>query len=154
MLKELLKDAMANGTIADAETVVCLLDSFVRDVRGASVEYFDKEMNCLRVKMQLYNTKLPLDREQAEYAVSCMRNKDGTVGEHWTYEQTTEVLRQKGYQFRDCDWYFVLNMKYSDYYVGNANADYYIGLAKDFLSDTDAPSNWAKRYWIAAHPCA
>lgn len=57
----------------------------------------------------------------------------------------------KGYDFDDADWYYVLNMVYLDYYKSGRSDDTYIELAHDFLSDSDAPENKAKRYFLAMH---
>ena len=88
-------------------------------------------------------------KETAKYAVSKLKNKDGTMGEHWNYDTTEKVLYSKGYDFDDADWYYALNMIYSDYYKSGRSDDTYIDLAHDFLSDSDAPKNKAKRYFLA-----
>ena len=38
-----------------------------------------------------------LSREEAHEWVRRMEHEDGTKGEHWTCEQTTQVMRNKGY---------------------------------------------------------
>jgi hypothetical protein len=88
-------------------------------------------------------------KETSKYVVAKLQNKDGTTGEHWNYETTSKVLTQKGYDFRNCDWYYVLNMIYSDYYKVGRSDDVYIELAYDFLNDKDAPEDKAKRYYLA-----
>ena len=37
------------------------------------------------------------DEEHAHYAVEGMENEDGTKGPHWTVEETTSVVNQKGF---------------------------------------------------------
>ena len=88
-------------------------------------------------------------KESSKYAVSKLKNKDGTTGEHWNKETTDRVLEAKGYDFNYCDWYYVLNMIYSDYYKSGRSDDTYIELAYDFLEDKDAPEDKAKRYYKA-----
>lgn len=90
-------------------------------------------------------------KETAKYAVSKMKNKDGTRGEHWNYDTTTKVLESKGYKFTPCDWYYVLNMMYSDYYKAGRADEVYIEMAHDFLHDEDAPEGKAKKYFVAMH---
>ena len=80
-----------------------------------------------------------------------MENKDSTKGEHWTYSDTTDVLKDLGYDFNEADWYYVLNMMYSDYYKSGRSDDTYFELAYDFLDDKDAPEGKAKRYYLAMH---
>jgi hypothetical protein len=91
------------------------------------------------------------DEECAKYAVSEMVNDDGTTGEHWTLEETTAVAQQNGItftKFTAYDWYFVLNMVYSDYYsVFGADTSTYIAVAKAWILDKDAPVGKAYKYW-------
>lgn len=104
-----------------------------------------------------------LDREQAEHYVSKMENKDGTEGQHWSYEQVEQYIKSKGmdlskYEFSMCDLYWAMNMVYSDNYgivekmTSDVNkiTDFYAELALNFLDDDDAPRlGKAKRYIYA-----
>ena len=49
------------------------------------------------------------DEELAKKAVSKMKNIDGTTGEHWTFEQTSQLADRQGIHCK-ADWYFVMNM--------------------------------------------
>lgn len=80
-----------------------------------------------------------------------MRNKDGTTGEHWSYAQTTDVMEKKGYDFNPAEWYYVLNMVYSDHYAPEMQIDAYVKYAHDIIEDIDAPKNATKRTYIAKH---
>ena len=88
-------------------------------------------------------------KETAEYVVGCFENKDGSKGGHWTYEQTTSVLKSRNLDYCEADWYYVLSMIYSDYYKNGRTDDTYIELAIDFLDDPDAPDCKAKKYYLA-----
>jgi len=84
-----------------------------------------------------------------------MVNSDGTTGQHWAESDTTRVAKSVGVTFTDFnewDWYFVMNMMYSDYYkiFGSTDSNY-INLAKAFLEDADAPKGKAFYYWYAMH---
>jgi hypothetical protein len=104
-------------------------------------------------KKRCTKISIPNNRKKGleKYAVSKLKNKDGSSGEHWNYETTTKVLDSKGYDFHACDWYYVLNMIYSDYYKSGRSDDTYIELAHDFLDDIDAPDDKAKKYYKAMH---
>ena len=84
-------------------------------------------------------------------AVKCMDNVDGSSGEHWTLEQTTNVAKQFSISFEffnKYDWYYVLNMMYSDYYkLFGSNTDTYVKLAKAWLEDPDVEEGKAYRYY-------
>lgn len=93
--------------------------------------------------------------EKAVWAVSQMVNSDGTTGQHWAEADTTRVAKSVGVTFMDYnewDWYFVMNMMYSDYYkiFGSTDSNY-INLAKAFLEDVDAPKGKAFYYFKAMH---
>ena len=91
------------------------------------------------------------DQAMAEYAVAEMENEDGTTGQHWTYEDTSSVAASSGITFdtfNAWDWFYVLNMWYSDYsqIIGNDTA-MYVKMAKTWLMDKDVEPGKAWRYW-------
>ena len=82
----------------------------------------------------------------ARHAVSEMEHDDGGHGEHFSYEQ---VLRHAK-DHTECIWdyYYVMNMMYSDYCtIFGADEMKYALLTKKFLEDVDAPKGKAKRYY-------
>lgn len=133
-----------DGDIETMEHLTHKVDHFVEEVREKHpemVEYF-----LIKIDLLL---NPHFSKESSKYAVSKLKNKDGTTGEHWNKETTDRVLEAKGYDFNYCDWYYVLNMIYSDYYKSGRSDDTYIELAYDFLEDKDAPEDKAKRYYKA-----
>lgn len=88
-----------------------------------------------------------LGKDLAECWVSKMKNKDGTTGQHWTYEQVSQVMREKGMKCDTSDFYAVLNMVYSDYYNSKFDLNTYIELAKDWLNDEDVKDKVVKYYY-------
>lgn len=137
-----------------------LIDKYIDDASEDTMNKLTHKMNCFVEEVREYHPEMVDDflmkidfilnpdftKETAEYAVSKMKNKDGTTGEHWNYETTTKVLNNKGYHFKPCDWYYVLNMVYSDYYKPGKSDDVYIEMAYDFLNDIDGPEHKAKKY--------
>jgi len=93
------------------------------------------------------------DEGMAIWAVSQMKNEDGTMGAHWTETDTTSVASSEGIsfdKFNRWDWYYVLNMIYSDYYnVIGSDTSTYVKMAKAFLMDGDTAEGKAFRYMIA-----
>lgn len=137
------------GRDGNTETMECLtevVDWFTEDVRKKDPELVSKFLMKIDLLLNPHFTE-----ETAKYVVSKMMNKDGSMGEHWTYEQTTGVLKSEGYHFTEPDWYYVLNMIYSDYYKSGRTTDTYTELAYDFLADSDAPGCKAKKYYWAMH---
>ena len=142
---EIVKKLAENATKADMETLTELTGDFLEKIRAKEPEV-DKLITKIDLMLNPDFTK-----ETAEYAVSKMKNDDGTEGGHWDYDTTTSVLKSKGYDFNPCDWYYVLNMVYSDYFSKDQPDDYYFKLAYDFLKDKDAPVGKAKKYFLAMH---
>lgn len=144
--KELIDKYVDDSSEEEMRMLTCKMDKFVEEVRELHPEMVDKFL--MKVDLVL---NPGFSKDTAKWAVSKMKNKDGTTGEHWNYETTTKVLDAKGYSFKPCDWYYVLNMIYSDYYKSGRSDDTYIDLAHDFLHDADASENKAKKYFKAMY---
>ena len=85
----------------------------------------------------------PFTEEDAKHWAAKMENADGTTGEHWTMEQTSQVATVAGAHYAPWVWYAALNMAYSDYFAvatkyGLDRPEFYADLAKAFLDDKDA----------------
>lgn len=144
--KELIDKYVDNSSEEEMRMLTCKMDKFIEEVREMHPEMVDKFL--MKVDLVLNPS---FSKETAKLAVSKLKNKDGTTGEHWNYETTTKVLESKGYNFKPCDWYYVLNMIYSDYYKYGRSDDTYIELANDFLEDKDGTENKAKKYFKAMY---
>ena len=110
--------------------------------------YEDIEMYLYKEVYGCHFTKWLLDKALKE-----MINEDGTMGGHWTVEQTTMVARSNGIEFKDFneyDWNYVMNMIYSDYYGSVPNeTSVYVKMARRFLEDKDAEHGKALKYYLA-----
>lgn len=142
-------------------------------------EYFEQEINkildydrlsvnSLSVLKDLLVSKHYLEKEMAKNAkfteetehewVSHMENTDGTMGAHWTLDETTAVRDKIGAK-RICKYEFwaVMNSLYSDYGKTlskvNATPDIYGELARDWIEDDDAVKAKAAAYfrYVVAH---
>lgn len=89
-----------------------------------------------------------LGEHLAKKWVSKMNNKDGTRGGHWTWEQVSQVVREKGLKHDLSDFYATLNMMYSDYYSSKFDLSTYIEMAKDWLDDVDVGANKLLKYYF------
>lgn len=89
------------------------------------------------------------DEHLAKQAVARMKNVDGSSGEHWTYEQTSQLADQQGIT-QKADWYYVMNMLYSDYSeIYGSDINMYIRVAKAYMRDPDAPESKVFDLWLA-----
>jgi hypothetical protein len=144
--KEIVYKYGRDGKTESMEKLTEMVDEFIEDVKE---NHHDKVVEFLVQVDLLLNPHFT--KHSAYYVVSKFENKDGSIGEHWNRETTDKVLESKGYDFNPCDWYYVLNMMYSDYYKSGRSDETYIELACDFLSDKDAPHDKAKKYYKAMH---
>jgi hypothetical protein len=142
--QKLIDEYGRDGDIETMEHLTKKIDHFIEDVREKHPDMVEHFLIKVDLLLNPHFTK-----ETSKYAVSKMQNKDGSIGEHWSRETTDKVLESKGYDFNYCDWYYVLNMMYSDYYKSGRSDETYIELACDFLSDKDAPHDKAKKYYKA-----
>ena len=124
---------------------------YQEDVYGAkfpendNMEHYHDKMPCNAKKG---NTEA-LTMKEIDHWLSKMKNQDGTVGGHWTIEQTTAVGDKHG-----IDWnvipkhifYLGLNKNYSDHYntAVEYNAqntpDFFVSLFMDDVDDYDSVS--------------
>lgn len=70
----------------------------------------------------------------------------------WSMEQTTAVMKSRGYHHKECEFYAVMNMLASDYGAtmaryGVDRTDVWADLAHDFLDDVDAVSGKTEAYY-------
>ena len=88
-----------------------------------------------------------------EKALKDLHNEDGTIGKHWTIEQTNSVAKQYDIhfdKFNEYDWNYTMNMIYSDYYGYVSNdIQTYVKLSKAFLYDKDSKEGKAFYYYLA-----
>lgn len=94
----------------------------------------------------------PFDRKTAQEWVQKMKNADGSTGEHWTFEQTSQVMKQRGIDCDPAEFYATMNMLWSDYgsvakKYGTDNVEFWAEMAKSFLLDKDAEGNKLALYY-------
>lgn len=93
-----------------------------------------------------------LTHDEAEEWCDNMVNADGTKGPHWTYEQASQLMAQRGIDCDPMDFWVTLNMMHSDYskvakaYSTN-NPNFYADMAAAFLCDEDAVKDKLVQYW-------
>lgn len=125
----------------------------IKDIICAAVDkikmYCPEEFWATVYKLHCVAFGPHFDESLAKKAVAKMRNVDGTVGEHWSMEQTNQLADQYGVKHK-ADWYYTMNMLYSDFsQVIGSDAGSYAKLAKAYLQDPDAPEGKAFNVWLA-----
>lgn len=122
------------------------------EMHGGRKIGFDVSGSMTRLEPERGNVSRLLDGETVKRWIKSLKNEDGTTGAHWTKDQTTQVLQQRGL---DCDplkFYVAMNLIYSDYCgaakaVGCSNMDFYVEMAKAFLNDEDAVPDKLAAYY-------
>lgn len=94
----------------------------------------------------------PMTREKAQHWVRKMKNSDNSTGEHWTYDQTFQLMKQRNIDCDPIEFYVVMNMLWSDYgkvaeKFGVSNVEYWAELSKAFLMDKDAEDGKLALYY-------
>lgn len=90
---------------------------------------------------------------RAKKWAAAMKNADGTTGAHWTQEQTSQVMAQRGYHYDPAIWHAVMCSIYSDYaevakkYGLSGNAEFFADMAHAWLDDKDAVEDKAAAYY-------
>lgn len=121
-----------------------------------AIKHLDERMyNCLLLKLHTELYGYHFNEHMAKEAVKHMKNYDGTTGEYWTLEQTTNLLSQSGLSFNKYDWYYVLNMLHSD--AGNIfrnDINLYVKYATEvYFKDADADDTKAFKHYISQKYC-
>lgn len=104
---------------------------------------------CKADKITMESEASTFTEDDARRWTEHMENDDGSMGAHWTLEQTTAVANSIGVHADPWIWYAAMNMMYSDYWesatrYGVDRPEYYADLAKEFLFDKDAGGPEAK----------
>lgn len=125
------------------------MENFVKKLKIENKVLYDELMNGLYI--MVYGEHF--NAETAKKAVESMENEDGTTGAHWSLEDTTKVAQQNNInlptaKYNEYDWYFVLNMIYSDFCkVFGQDINLYIKVALAWLEDKDAANGKAYKYY-------
>jgi hypothetical protein len=134
-----------------------LTDEQLRDFADETIMMIKETNKELYDKLEIHLYKMAygchFNEWMLEKATSSMVNEDGTVGAHWSLEQTNSVAKSSGIifdKFNQYDWNYAMNMIYSDYYGAVTNdTSSYVKLAKRFLDDKDAQKGKALNYYLA-----
>jgi hypothetical protein len=87
----------------------------------------------------------------AKEAVEDMLHDNGKTGERFSKDTTNSHAKRFGFhEDEEADFYFVMNMMYSDYcLIVGEDENRYAEFAKKFIKDKDGPKGKAKKYYYA-----
>lgn len=127
------------------QDVVCML---ARKVKHTCPEGYNEAL----AKMYEIAYDGHFSESLARRAVASMKNADGTTGEHWNMPQVREIIKNYGIAINEYDFYYVINMLYSDFCkILGSDMAVYINLTKAYINDVDAPKDKALKLYLATH---
>ena len=130
-IEKIIQKIVNNGKVEDMHELSDILEDVLEDLQN-----YDKEV-YKKYELDLYEMAYGciLDMNMAKDIVNNMK----PYGEHWTIEQTSRMQHDYNLNFRDEDFYVVINSAYNDYRdLFNDNIESYIRYTNDFINDEDA----------------
>lgn len=133
-----MKLVLSEGKISHDE-ILEIADKMAQKLKSADIEAYREVMG------DMADRYYSIDLEEAQDIVRKMK----PYGEHWNYQQVCDYMEDD-----DCvDYYLAMNMAYNDYsktaetFGQKDNADFYYGIARDFIKDEDADRNKLGKYF-------
>lgn len=143
MHKKLIKKIIKDGKEDDMLYLEELLNDLICDLKITNNDWYKQ------IEYEMYKKVYGrhLSEELAKEWVSCMENKDGSKGQHWSIEETNSLAGN----YDKNDFYATLNMMFSDYFNPRFDTNTYIELAKDWLNDKDIEDKILKYYFFVVN---
>ena len=130
-IRDYINKIVINGKQDDMEELSNMLDDLICDLKEEKPKLYKKYKDEL---YEIANGKI-LNEEMAYKWVNNMK----PVGEHWTIEETTNAMKQMGYNLNNIDFYVVANMMYNDYYdLVKEDEELALKLSYMWLNDEDS----------------
>ena len=122
------------------QDLIDIIDMLMCEVKNTDHKLY-KHIECNMYEM-VYGKKI--NEETAHKWVSDMQPKH----QHWTLDETTEVMMKLGYNCDRLEFYVVANMMYNDYYdLVKDNEALALQMAYSWLKDVDAKECKLYEYW-------
>lgn len=140
MHRKLIKELVTRKDKFDMEELECIMNYMIDNLKKYDYDSYN------RIEYKLYKLVYGnhLCEELAYKWVASMENKDGSKGEHWSIEQTSQYAGTHN----KYDWYVAMNMAYSDYFNSSFDVTTYVKLAKDWLTDKDVHADKILKYYF------
>ena len=139
-IKHYIEEIVSKGKQEDMEKLSDMLSEIIYQMKE---HHYDK-YKCYKMKLYEMAYDGKIDKETASEWVESM----SPIGQKWTIEETTKVMKTLNYDLNEIDYYIVSNMMYNDYYdLVNDNEELALKLAKNWLEDKDANENKLFNYY-------
>lgn len=118
-----------------------------------TLKFSQDELDVFYEKIYILIYGNHFSEEIATMAVADMENEDGTQGGKWSISDSLVIAKKYGAtfaNFNDADWFYVLNMMYSDYCtIFTDKEDMYAVLSMAYLYDKDGIEGKAFLQYLA-----
>lgn len=139
-IRDYINKIVINGKQDDMEELSDMLDDLICDLKEQKPKLYRKYKDEL---YEMANGKV-LTEEMAYNWVNNMKPE----GEHWTIEETTNAMKQMGYNLNNIDFYVVANMMYNDYYdLVKEDEELALKLSYMWLNDEDSVKDKLYEYY-------
>jgi len=139
-IEEIIETIVNNGRVEDMQELSDMLEDTLEDMK----EYYPEEYKKYEMKLYEMAYGCVLNEEMAKDIVKKMR----PFGEKWRIEETSNIQRDFGLNFREPDFYIVMNSAYNDYNnLFRDNIEMYVQFASDFINDEDAKRDKVYLYY-------
>lgn len=139
MLKEILNDA----TEQDVKNFV---SDFMARLECLMPQAYEELM--LELHKNVYGSHF--SKALACKAVSELEDSNGVKGGKYSLEEVNKIRRDYNIDLNEYDFYFAINMLYSDYSkLLNNELSSYVKMTCLFLEDEDAPEGKALKYYLS-----
>lgn len=139
-IEEIIEKIVDNGRVEDMQELSDILEDTIEHIQECYPEKYKE------YEKRLYEMAYGcvLNEEMAQEIVAKMR----PYGEKWTIEETSNIQRQYGLNFRDTDFYVVINSAYNDYNdIFRDDIEMYVRFTNDFINDEDAKQDKVYIYY-------
>ena len=139
-IRDYINKIVINGKQEDMEELSNMLDDLICELKEERPKLYKKYKDEL---YEMANGKI-LNEEIAYKWVNNMKPE----GEHWTIEETTNAMKQMGYNLNNIDFYVVANMMYNDYYgLVKEDEELALKLSYMWLNDEDSVKDKLYEYY-------
>lgn len=139
-IEEIIQVIVDNGRIEDMHELSDILEDTIEILQ----EYYPDKYKKYEIKLYEMAYGKVLNKKMAKEIVSKMR----PYAEKWTMEETENIQREFGLNFRDTDFYVVINSAYNDYNdIFRDDVEKYVRFASDFINDEDAKQDKVYLYY-------
>ena len=139
-IRDYINKIIISGKQDDMEKLSNMLDILICDLKEEKPKLYKKYKDEL---YEIANGKI-LNEEMAYKWVNNMK----PVGEHWTIEETTNAMKQMGYNLNNIDFFVVANMMYNDYYdLVKEDEELALKLSYMWLNDEDSVKDKLYEYY-------